>query len=105
MATLDFSRIVAAPPEILFEVIADQRGMPNFTNFRKVELEREGDSPPNGVGAIRVMHAVGPTVREEIIAYEAPRLFAYKLLSGIPVKDHVGTIELEPIGDRTRMSY
>ena len=105
MATLDFSRIVAAPPEILFEVIADQRGMPNFTNFRKVELEREGDSPPNGVGAIRVMHAVGPTVREEIIAYEAPRLFAYKLLSGIPVKDHVGTIELEAAGAGTRMSY
>ena len=39
------------------------------------------------------------------VAFEPPRRFAYRLLSGIPVKDHVGTIELEPAGEGTRMSY
>ncbi len=105
MATLDFSRTVAAPPETVWEVVADLRGMSEFTRFRKIELEREGDPPPNGVGAIRVMHLVGPPVREEIIAFEPPRRFAYRMLSGAPVRDHVGTIELEPAGEGTRMSY
>lgn len=105
MATLDFSRTVAAPVETVWEVVADLRGMADFTRFRKIELEREGDPPPNGVGAIRVMHLVGPPVREEIIAFDPPRRFSYRLLSGIPVKDHVGTIELEPAGPGTRMSY
>ena len=105
MATLDFSRTVAAPPETVWEVVADLRGMSEFTRFRKVELEREGDPPPNGVGAIRVMHLVGPPVREEIIAFDPPRRFSYRLLSGLPVKDHVGTIELDPAGEGTRMSY
>lgn len=105
MATLDFSRTVAAPPETVWEVVADLRGMTDYTRFRKIELEREGDPPPNGVGAIRVLHLVGPPVREEIIAFEPPRRFAYRLLSGAPVKDHVGTVELEPAGEGTRMSY
>ena len=105
MATLDFSRTVAAPIETVWEVVADLRGMSDFTRFRKVELEREGDPPPNGVGAIRVLHLVGPPVREEVISFEAPRRFAYKMLSGAPVKDHVGTIELSSAGEGTRMSY
>lgn len=107
MATLDFSRTVAAPVESVWEVVADLRGMANFTRFRKIELEgeREGEPPPNGLGAIRVMYLVGPPVREEIVAFDPPHRFAYRLLSGVPVKDHVGTIELEPAGAGTRMSY
>ncbi|MBK5117308.1 MAG: SRPBCC family protein [Thermoleophilia bacterium] len=105
MATLDFSRTVAAPVETVWEVVADQRGMSEFTRFRKVELEREGDPPPNGVGTIRVLHLVGPPAREEIITFDPPHRFAYKLLSGLPVKDHVGTIELSSAGEGTRMSY
>jgi uncharacterized protein YndB with AHSA1/START domain len=105
MATLDFSRTVAAPPETVWEVVADLRGMSEYTRFRKVEIEREGDPPPNGVGAIRVMHLIGPPVREEIIAFEPPRRLAYRLLSGLPVRDHAGTIELEAAGQGTRMSY
>ncbi len=99
MATLDFSRTVSAPPETVWEVLADLRGMADFTRFRKVELEREGDPPPNGVGAIRKLHLAGPPVREEIIAFEPPRRFAYRMLSGAPVKDHVGTVELSPAGE------
>jgi uncharacterized protein YndB with AHSA1/START domain len=105
MATLDFSRTVAAPVETVWEVVADLRGMSEFTRFRKVELEREGDPPPNGVGAIRVLHLVGPPVREEVVTFDAPKRFAYKMLSGAPVTDHVGTIELTSAGEGTRMSY
>ena len=68
-------------------------------------LEREGEPAPNGVGSIRVLSAIGPPLREETIAYEAPRRFSYTLLSGLPVRDHVGTVELSPSGDGTRVVY
>lgn len=105
MATLDFSRTVSAPPETVWEVVADLRGMSEYTRFRKVEIEREGDPPPNGLGAIRRLYLAGPPVREEIIAFDPPRRFSYRLLSGVPVKNHVGTIELSPVAGGTRMSY
>ena len=71
-----------------------------MTPLRKSELEREGEPAPNGVGAIRVLTAVGPPLREEVLTYEEPSRFSYKLLSGLPVRDHVGTVELTPHGGR-----
>jgi uncharacterized protein YndB with AHSA1/START domain len=96
---------VNAPPEVVFDVLTDHRRYAEMTPLRKSVLEREGEPAPNGVGAIRVLSALGPPLREETIAYERPRRFAYKLLSGLPVRDHVGTVSLEPSGDGTTVTY
>jgi uncharacterized protein YndB with AHSA1/START domain len=98
-------RRTAAPPQTVFDVLTDHREYAEYTPLRRVELEREGDPPPNGVGAIRVLHAVGPPLREEVVTYEPPTRFAYRLLSGAPVRDHVGTVTLQPDGDGTRVVY
>ena len=63
-------RQVAAPPETVFDVLTDHRGYAKITPLRKAELEREGEPAPNGVGAIRELSAVGPPLREEVLAYE-----------------------------------
>jgi uncharacterized protein YndB with AHSA1/START domain len=105
MASFTFVREIAAPPEVVFDLLTDHRGYVDLTPLRRVELEREGAPAPNGVGAIRVLHAVGPPLREEVLAYDPPRRFSYKVLSGLPVHDHVGTVELTPEGDRTRVVY
>ena len=105
MASFTFNREIAAPPETVFEVLTDHRGYAELTPLRKSVLEREGEPTPNGVGAIRKLTAVGPALREEVIAYEAPNRFSYTLLSGLPVRDHVGTVELTPNGGGTKMVY
>jgi len=76
-----------------------------MTPLRKSVLEREGESAPNGVGSIRVLTAVGPPLREETIVYERPSRFSYALLSGLPVRDHVGTVSLEADGNGTKVTY
>lgn len=95
----------AATPERVFDVLTDHRAYPSFTPLRRVELEREGEPPPNGVGAIRVLHAVGPPIREEVTLFERPRRFSYRLLSGAPVRDHVATVTLDPENGGTRVVY
>lgn len=105
MASFTIVRHVAAPPETVFEVLTDHRGYAAITPLRRSELEREGDPSPNGVGAIRVLGAIGPPTREEVLAYEPPRRFSYTILSGVPVRDHLGTVELSPEGGGTRMVY
>jgi hypothetical protein len=79
--------------------------MANITPARSVELEREGEPAPNGVGAVRAITAVGPPIREEVIEYQRPSRFAYKLLSGLPVRDHVGTVTLEASDGGTRLAW
>jgi len=76
-----------------------------MTALRKSVLEREGEPAPNGVGSIRRLTAVGPPMREETIVYERPSRFSYKILSGLPVRDHVGTASLEASGSGTKVTY
>ncbi len=105
MASFTYERQVAAPPETVFAVLTEHHLYAEMTPMRKSVLEREGEPPPNGVGAIRVLSSVGPPLREEVIAYEPPSRFSYKLLSGAPVRDHVGTVELTPREGGTRIVY
>lgn len=105
MASFRYVRHVAAPPEIVFEVLTDHRRYPEITPLRKAVLEREGEPAPNGLGAVRVLSAVGPPMREEVIAYDPPHRFSYKLLSGLPFRDHVGTVELTPLDEGTQVIY
>ena len=106
MASFRYVRQVAAPPETVFDVLTDHRRYPEITPLRKAELEREGEPAPNGLGAIRVLSALpGPPMREEVIGYERPRRFSYKILSGLPVRDHVGTVELSPRDGGTEVTY
>jgi uncharacterized protein YndB with AHSA1/START domain len=105
MASFRYVRQVAAPPEVVFDVLTDHRRYSEITDLRKAELEREGEPAPNGVGAIRVLTLAGPPMREEVIAYERPYRFAYKILSGLPVRDHVGTVEMQLSGSGTEIVY
>lgn len=106
MASFTYVRQAAAPPEVVFDVLTDHRRYTEITPLRRAELEREGEPAPNGLGAIRVLSALpGPPMREEVIAYEAPRRFSYKILSGLPVRDHVGTVELHPKDGGTEIVY
>jgi uncharacterized protein YndB with AHSA1/START domain len=105
MASFTFVREVKAPPEVVFDVLTDHRRYAEITPLRKSVLEREGEPAPNGVGAIRKLSAVGPSLREETIVYERPSRFSYKLLSGVPLRDHVGTVELTPQAAGTKLTY
>lgn len=105
MASFTIRRSVAAPPEVVFDILTNHRAYVEFTPLRRVELEREGTPAPNGVGAIRSLHGIGPPIREEVVEYEAPERFSYKLLSGLPVRDHVGLVSLDPSDRGTLMTY
>jgi uncharacterized protein YndB with AHSA1/START domain len=105
LASFTLVREVKAPPEVVFDVLTDHRRYAEITPLRKSVLEREGEPAPNGVGAIRVLSSVGPPLREEVIAFEPSSRFSYKLLSGAPVRDHVGTVLLEPVAAGTKVTY
>jgi len=105
VASFTFERQVAAPVETVFSVLTEHHLYAEITPMRKSILEREGEPAPNGVGAIRVLTSAGPPLREEVIAYEPPHRFSYKLLSGAPLRDHVGTVELTAEAGGTRLVY
>ncbi|HEY1843184.1 MAG TPA: SRPBCC family protein [Mycobacterium sp.] len=106
MIEFTLTRATTAPIETVFDALTNHRGIANYVRAaRRSTLDREGTPAPNGVGAIRRIEAFGPPIVEEIIDYQRPSRYAYKMVSGAPVRDHVGTVELREAGSGTEVSW
>ena len=72
----------------VFALLADGTTWPRWSPLESVELERTGEPPPEGVGAIRVNRRGRTTGRDQIVEVVPGRRFAYVSLSGVPVRDY-----------------
>jgi uncharacterized protein YndB with AHSA1/START domain len=93
---IDIRVQTAASPEIVFDLLADGSTWPSWSPIESVELERPGSPTREGVGAIRRNRRGRVTGRDELIEVVPPRRFAYRSLSGVPVRDYVGEVDVEP---------
>ena len=96
-------RHLDAPPDALFEILADHGRYDRFDGIRRAEVLRPGDPPPNGLGAVRRVW-IGPLrFEEEITAYEPPTRLDYLIvdLRGVPFRHEGGSIRLTPEGGGT----
>jgi uncharacterized protein YndB with AHSA1/START domain len=93
----------AAPPDAVWQVVADARGWSRWGAWSRTDIEREGEPPPGGLGAVKVLTSETrrPIVsREEVTVFEPPARFGYRLLSsGLPLRDYDSAITLTPAGD------
>jgi hypothetical protein len=89
----------AAPRHLVWDVLADVRSWHEWGRWQSTELEREGDPPPDGVGAIRRNVRRPLTIREQVELWEPPSRFGYTLLSGVPVRDYHAVVTLTDAGD------
>ena len=101
--SIRIERRLEAPPEGVFEVVADHARYDRFDGIRRSELPTTGEPAPNGVGAVRWVW-IGPLrFEEEITAYEAPRRLDYVIrrVRTLPFRHEGGSIRLEPDGAGT----
>jgi uncharacterized protein YndB with AHSA1/START domain len=92
-----------APPEAVFEILADHGRYDRFDGIRRAEVVKPGDPAPNGLGAVRRIW-IGPLrFQEEITAYEPPARLDYLIvdLRGVPFRHEGGSIRLSPSGGGT----
>jgi uncharacterized protein YndB with AHSA1/START domain len=94
-----------AAPASLFALLIDGQTWPRWSPIEAFELERPGDPPPEGVGAIRVFRRGRTTGRDEIVEVVPDRRLSYRSLSGLPVRDYRARVDLEPDGDGTTIRW
>lgn len=105
MTSVELRAHSSAPIETVWRVLVDNRNWSRWTFVPRSELEREGDPPPDGVGAIRKFGAPGFWSREEVVAWEPPTRWAYTLHKGLPVRDYLAEVTLRPDGDGTAITW
>lgn len=111
MPIVNVQEVVDVPRSAFFSVISDHARYDRFPGIKGSELIQVGHQEKNGVGAIRRIHLGRLIVLdEEIIAYEAPTRFSYRIIRIrpmlIPVHHRTGTVELTEMGpDRTEVLW
>jgi uncharacterized protein YndB with AHSA1/START domain len=94
-----------APPEAVWPLLADSATWPEWGPWDEHSLDREGAPAPHGIGALRTLTTGRVSVKEEITAFEPPRLLAYRLLSGLPVKDYKAEVMLSAEEGGTKIRW
>jgi uncharacterized protein YndB with AHSA1/START domain len=94
-------RQVSTPLEEVWAAVADHQRMAQWGPGMAVRMERIGDPDANGVGAVRAIKDPFGTIREEITEFQPGRLLAYRALSGVPVPNWRGRVELVEHQGRT----
>ena len=106
MIEFTLTRTSSAPIEVVFDALTDHRRIADYMKaVRRSTLDREGVPAPNGVGAIRRLATPGPALLEEITEYQRPTRYAYTLIAGAPVRDHIGTVDLRDTGSGTEVRW
>lgn len=101
MSRFEIRRTAAAQPETVFDVFTDHRHYADLVKaMHSSVLEREGDPAPNGVGAVRRLRLPGATVREQVTEYHRPGQYAYRMLSGAPLRHYTATVTFSPVGEQ-----
>jgi polyketide cyclase/dehydrase/lipid transport protein len=95
----------AAGAATVYALLRDGASWPAWSPLDSVVLERPGADEPEGVGAVRVLRSGRVTGRDEIAELVPDRRFAYRHRSRLPVRDYVGTVELEPAGAGTSIRW
>jgi uncharacterized protein YndB with AHSA1/START domain len=106
MRSVHVTRMIPAPPEPVFDRLADHANYERFRPIHASRLLREGEPAPNGVGAMREIKVRPLRFEEEITAYERPTQLDYLIVKlNVPFEHHGGTIRLSREGDATHVDW
>ena len=95
------------PREAVFAVIADPYKLAAVNSFRVERIKDITDDDINGVGSVRRLKmGFFRSIDEVITVFDAPELIEYRVLKGVPVKNHVGRMKFVDIGNgRSRVDF
>ncbi|MBW2551232.1 MAG: SRPBCC family protein [Deltaproteobacteria bacterium] len=92
-----------APIELIFERLVDHDAMSDWPGVTSCRLVQEG-TPRNGLGAVRQVKTNGLTLLEEVVHYEPPLRYDYRITKGLPGRRRavLGGAHDQPLAFRMR---
>lgn len=105
MNSVTVDRYFPFPVAKVWQRYTDHEGWSDWAGLGRVRLLREGAPERNGVGAVRSFSS-SPGLREEVVAFDAPRVMHYRVTAGpMPFDRHLGQVVFASEGDGTRLTW
>jgi len=99
-------REFTAELQAVWDIYTDHSGWSEWAGVHRSTLEVQGHPHKNGSGAVRCLGSFGVNAYEKIVDFEPPVKMTYTVLKGgLPMKNHLGEIVLEPAGGKTRLTW
>jgi Polyketide cyclase / dehydrase and lipid transport len=106
---IDVTARSAASPAEVFALLADGAGWTRWGRWVGAAVDEPAADGGDGVGAVRALtsRTAGRTIvsRERVTDLVPDRLYGYDLLSGLPLRNYHGQVELTPDGAGTRIHW
>jgi hypothetical protein len=96
LQVIEHTEHTKAAPGAVHALLRDGAGWPVWSPLGSFALESQAPDGGEGVGAVRVFRTGRHVSREQIVASEPDRHFAYVLLSGLPLRGYRADVELTP---------
>ena len=85
---------IAAPVETTWDVIANHENMAEWIGLGSVRRTVDGAPDRDGRGSERLLKLPGASITEQVVAYEPPTSYRYRVTKGSPFVCHQGEIRL-----------
>ncbi len=101
MEGFTITKMLDLPAQKVWAIASD------FTKFPgpaiSVQVEEKGSPELNGVGTVRTIIIGRVQVRERLESVNPPKPFTYRILSGAPMKDYLGTVKISSRVNRPKL--
>ena len=96
---------IAARVETTWDVIAGHENMAKWLGLGSVRRTVDGAPDQDGRGSERLLKLPGARITEQVVAYESPSSYRYRVTKGSPFVCHQGEIRLRANGDQTELTW
>lgn len=101
MRTITVQHTIQAPPEKIFDILADHANYKQFPGITGSRLLQPGKRDKNGIGAVRQIDVGRARFVELVTRYKRPTRLDYRIVKSFPPVQHQGgsiTLEAGPHG-------
>jgi hypothetical protein len=104
---IEVDELLRAPIEGVFEQLVDHENYASFDGVSSSTLTRVGVRERNGVGAQRRVRLGAAVLWEDIVGFERPTLFEYRIVKMMPplVRHVLGRVSLSSTSEGTRVVW
>jgi hypothetical protein len=106
MRTITVRHTIQAPPEKIFDLLADHANYKQFPGVTGSRLLQNGKREKNGIGAVRQIDVGRARFVELITRYKRPTRLDYRIVKSFPPVQHQGgSITLEAGAEGTLVTW
>jgi uncharacterized protein YndB with AHSA1/START domain len=105
MISATVERVIPASPDDVFTAVADRANHHQIVPGARGRIVRDGFTQRQGLGTVHRIGIFGRIgVLEQVVEYDESKRFVYRLVRGLPLRNHFGEFDFKPVEDGTHVT-